>query len=110
MSNRLEIGRAIAELAVPQIGVEDAKVQARLVQYGKQFENYLDLSQLGRQLKRPELRKDAISAAKTIRDGLNGLNYWRRVFEVAGLLSTVTRIEVLIASDFIKHDLMVTSK
>ena len=41
MSNRLEIGRAIAELAVPQIGVEDAKVQARLVQYGKQFENYL---------------------------------------------------------------------
>ena len=107
MSNRLEIGKAVSGLEVPQIGVEDAKVRETLVQYGEQFRSYLDLNQLGRQLRPGVSRNIANSVANTTQDKFS---YWRRIFEVAGLERVVTQLEVLVASDFIEHDLTLTSK
>lgn len=99
--SKLDIAKATVEVVkggIPPIeGLKPYRIALTLYEVGKLYRQSLEMNSLARTNNTNKVSRFVYEAVK------GDLRYWEQIFRIAGLGPTLNRLEVLIASDFIRN-------
>lgn len=103
IEQRLDIGTIVAELDIPDIGVSQPVVRDSLIRLGEIYQATLNLSALTKTPVGDQYLRAVMLA--TVQEATKVVNYWTKILDRVGLGEVANQIQVLVASDFIYHEL-----